>query len=119
MIVGWNISKYVVVRQRLPSLERERAWVAFERLGLARSQAARGKLSNADHLQDDRAERAQPKRDAGSRLDAETQAAFCGRTRITDQIENAADNPDQTEYGRACVADIDREQPERGQKNRH
>ena len=46
------------------------------------------------HLPHDRAERAQPQREAGERLDRKSHAAFVGGLPVTVPVEDAADDPD-------------------------
>src|SRR4029079_15532014 len=68
---------------------------------------------------DDAAESAHPENPGRHRLNSKTPAASIGRLRISGHIEDAATDPDEADRGSDGITDIDREQPERRQKNRH
>ena len=67
---------------------------------------------------DNRAQRAEPENDDGDGLNGKTWAALFDGLSIADHVENAAGDPDHADRGGDRVADIDGEQPQRGQENR-
>src|SRR3977135_3594405 len=75
--------------------------------------------SSMNEAPDDGAQRAQPEKDGGRGLNPKASPAFIGGLRIAGHVKNAAGDPDEAQHRRDCVADVDREQPERGQQNRH
>src|SRR3954447_19198481 len=72
-----------------------------------------------DETPDDAAESPHPENPGRHRLNPKTPAASFGRLRIPGHIQDAAADPDKTNRGRDGIADIDREQPERWEENRH
>src|SRR6266404_2713069 len=81
--------------------------------------AARNEVSHMNEPPEHCAQRAEPESNARQALNSKTRPAFFDGLHIADHVENAAGDPDQAEHGGDRVADIDGEQPQRGQENRH
>src|SRR5215471_5598324 len=105
-----SLKRIVMMAGRSPRLL---ALTGYEACGFPDSPSA------VNQPPDDHAQRAEQQHDAGGRLDAEAGAAFLHGIRIADHVEDAADDPDDADRGGDRVADIDREQPERRQEDRH
>jgi hypothetical protein len=68
---------------------------------------------------DNHAQRAQPESGGRQPLNTEANRTLFGGLRIAGHVEDAAGDPDQAQRRRSGIADVDREQPQRRQENRH
>src|SRR3954447_19841141 len=69
-------------------------------------------LLTMDKPPDNRTQCAQPEQDARAGLNLETQTALVGRLRIALEVEDPAEDPDETDRRCDRIADINRKQPE-------